>query len=134
MNRILLLLVMMASVVACAPLPVVREAADGNASSGSSSPANEETDASPGPATVLLQQSRSQRDAGRYGEAAASLERAVRIEPANPYLWLELAEVYLAAGDAGQAEAHARKAFSLAGSDSDAESAAQRILDVIAGS
>ncbi|MEW6489479.1 MAG: tetratricopeptide repeat protein, partial [Thermodesulfobacteriota bacterium] len=50
---------------------------------------------------------------GRPGPAAAALERALRIEPANPDLWARLAEVRLAQGEPRQAESFALKALGL---------------------
>src|SRR6266705_1592722 len=55
--------------------------------------------------------------AGRLTNAAASLERALRIEPRNPRLWQELARVRLKQGDYAQAESTAARSNSWAGSD-----------------
>jgi Flp pilus assembly protein TadD len=66
---------------------------------------------------ALLEQSRDERVAGNYADAAVSIERALRIDPNNPALWIELAEIKAAAGDFEQAEMMARKALTLAGSD-----------------
>ena len=68
-----------------------------------------------GPAgEALLIQGANERRAGDYRAASATLERALRIEPGAPALWLELARVRLLEGDPGQAEQLARKAGSLA--------------------
>ena len=80
----------------------------------------------------LFQESRQHVAAGEYPAAAASLERAVRIEPANPWLWLELAKVHFASGNLSQAESHARKALSLAGQDVAAQETAEDLLNAIA--
>jgi Flp pilus assembly protein TadD len=80
----------------------------------------------------LLQESRQYAAAGEYAAAAASLERAVRIEPADPWLWIELAKVHLASGNLPQAESHARKALTLAGQDPAAREAAEDLLNAIA--
>lgn len=64
---------------------------------------------------ALLQESRSYQAAQQYDAAAASLERALRIDPRNPELWLELGGLQFALGDANQAENMARKALSLSG-------------------
>ena len=77
---------------------------------------------------ALLEQGRRQSADGDYDQAIASLERALRIEPANPWLWLELAQIHRSAGNERQADGHARKALSLAGSDQAAEQAARRFL------
>jgi Flp pilus assembly protein TadD len=77
---------------------------------------------------VLLEQSRDERAAGSYAEAAISIERALRIDPNNPALWIELAEIKSAEGDLDQAEMMARKALTLAGSDRSIEERAERLL------
>src|SRR5437762_13065607 len=52
----------------------------------------------------LMDSARNDVAAGRLANAAASLERALRIEPRNPRLWHELARVRLLQGDRVQAE------------------------------
>ena len=54
---------------------------------------------------------------GRLANAAASLERALRIEPRNPRLWQELSRVRLLQRDYVQAESCAARSNSWAGSD-----------------
>ena len=67
------------------------------------------------PAVVaLLGQAENQANNGDLGAAAASLERAIRIEPRNPLLWYHLATVRLAQQEAAQAEQLAVKSNSLA--------------------
>ena len=46
----------------------------------------------------LVQSARADAAAGRLANAAATLERALRIEPRNPRLWQELARVRLQQG------------------------------------
>jgi tetratricopeptide (TPR) repeat protein len=65
----------------------------------------------------LLEGARTDAAAGRLANAAASLERALRIEPRNPRLWQELARVRLKQGDYAQAESTASRSSSWAGSD-----------------
>src|SRR5712691_7360528 len=65
----------------------------------------------------LLDGARADTAAGRLANAAASLERALRIEPRNPRLWQELARVRLKQGDYAQAESTAARSNSWAGSD-----------------
>ncbi|MGE4544529.1 MAG: tetratricopeptide repeat protein [Pedobacter sp.] len=65
----------------------------------------------------LLNKARTQSTAGQLHEASASLERAVRIEPRNPYLWQELARVRLEQGLYRQAENLAAKSNSLITTD-----------------
>ena len=66
----------------------------------------------------LLDGARADAAAGRLANAAASLERALRIEPRNPRLWQELARVRLKQGDYAQAENIAARSNSWAGDDS----------------
>jgi predicted Zn-dependent protease len=65
----------------------------------------------------LMQSARGDVAAGRLPNAAASLERALRIEPRNPRLWQELARVRLKQGQYAQAESVAARSNSWAGSD-----------------
>ena len=65
----------------------------------------------------LMDGARADAAAGRLANAAASLERALRIEPRNPRLWAELARVRLKQGDYAQAESTAARSNSWAGSD-----------------
>jgi tetratricopeptide (TPR) repeat protein len=68
-----------------------------------------------GPAVLtLMDQAATSRREGRPEAAVASLERAVRIEPRNAFIWSELAAVYIDAGNYDQAEAIAQRANSLA--------------------
>jgi len=66
---------------------------------------------------ALLTQSRVHQAAGNYEQAAASIERALRIEPRQPLLWLELGNIRLKEGDFAQAEGMGRKALSLSAGD-----------------
>jgi cytochrome c-type biogenesis protein CcmH/NrfG len=52
----------------------------------------------------LMESAQADTQAGRLANAAASLERALRIEPRNPRVWHELARVRLAQGDYMQVE------------------------------
>lgn len=65
----------------------------------------------------LVDGARADAAAGRLVNAAASLERALRIEPRNPRLWQELARVRLKQGDYVQAESVAARSNSWAGGD-----------------
>ena len=65
----------------------------------------------------LMHDARADAAAGRLTRAAASLERALRIEPRNPRLWHELAQVRLKQGDYAQAESIAARSNSWAGED-----------------
>lgn len=67
-----------------------------------------------GPASrALVGQAQKQIAAKNYAVAASSIERALRIEPGNPLLWIELAKVRQAEGNYVQAENLARKAISM---------------------
>jgi Tfp pilus assembly protein PilF len=65
----------------------------------------------------LVDGARADAAAGRLANAAASLERALRIEPRNPRLWQELARVRLKQGDYAQVESTAARSNSWAGGD-----------------
>ena len=89
--------------------------------------ARPQSDAS-GASGVLLEQSRAQRAAGSLPAARASLERALRLDPNNPTLWIELGELELQTGNATQAATLARKAMTLAGQDGRLAARAERLL------
>ncbi len=78
---------------------------------------------------VLLERSRAQAAAGSYAAAETSVERALRIAPNDARLWLELAQVKLAAGDTQQAGVMARKALTLAGADTETRARAEKLID-----
>lgn len=63
---------------------------------------------------ALLGQAEQQANAGELESAAASLERAIRIDPRNAVLWHHLATVRLSQGESAQAEQLAVKSNSLA--------------------
>jgi len=77
---------------------------------------------------ALLTQSRGHQAAGRYEQAAASIERALRIEPRQPVLWLELGNIRLKEGDFAQAESMGRKALSLATGDAALTARAEQLI------
>jgi Flp pilus assembly protein TadD len=77
---------------------------------------------------TLLTESRGHQAAGRYPQAAASIERALRIEPRQPALWLELGTIRLKEGNNAQAESMARKALSLANGDASIEARAGQLI------
>ena len=76
----------------------------------------------------LMDSARSDAAAGRLGSAAATLERALRIEPRNPRLWHELAKVRLRQADYSQAESLAARSNTYAGDDRDLRAANQKII------
>jgi uncharacterized protein HemY len=65
---------------------------------------------------------------GDIDGASATLDRALRIEPSNPLLWIELGRVRLVDGNAHQAEVCARKALALASGDPASQGQAGRVL------
>ena len=98
-----------------APLPEAR------------TPPRSQSDAS-GASRALLEQSRAERAAGSYAQATASVERALRIDPNNAELWVELGELELMRGNAAQAASMARKALTLAGRNTAVANRAERLL------
>lgn len=79
-------------------------------------------------ASALVAQSHAQAGSGEYAAAGATLERALRIEPDNPLLWVELGRVQLSQGNAGQAGGMGRKALALATGDPAAQASAWRLI------
>jgi Tfp pilus assembly protein PilF len=77
----------------------------------------------------LMSNARADLAANRLGSAAATLERALRIEPRNPRLWHELARVRLKQGEYAQAQSTAARSNSWAGADAELRAANQRIID-----
>ena len=77
----------------------------------------------------LMDSARSDVAGGRLSNAAATLERALRIEPTNPRLWQELARVRLQQGQFAQAESTAMRSNSYAGTDAALRAENQRIIE-----
>jgi Tfp pilus assembly protein PilF len=65
----------------------------------------------------LMETARADAASGNLAGAAASIERALRIEPRNARLWHELARVRLKQGQYAQAENVAARSNSWAGDD-----------------
>lgn len=82
----------------------------------------------------LVTSSRAAKASGDYTHALADIERAVRIEPRNPYLWIELGEIHLLQDDPRRAASMARKAMSVAGDNREAKIAAESLLQRASGS
>jgi predicted Zn-dependent protease len=76
----------------------------------------------------LVTQARTQVAHGDLPAASSTLDRALRIEPNNPLLWIELGRLRLAESDAHQAEGCGRKALALASGDRLAQAQAGRLL------
>jgi tetratricopeptide (TPR) repeat protein len=82
-----------------------------------------------GPAAQsLVAQARAQTARGELPGASTTLDRALRIEPGNPLLWIEVSRLRLAENDARQAEACGRKALALSSGDPNARAQAGRAL------
>jgi len=81
------------------------------------------------PATsALVTQARTATANGDFDAAAATLERALRIEPDNPLVWIEMGQMRLASGDAVQAENMGRRALALAAGAPREQSAAWQLI------
>jgi uncharacterized protein HemY len=65
---------------------------------------------------------------GDFDAASSTLDRALRIEPNNPLLWIELGRLRLAEHDAHQAEGCGRKALALASGDHRTQKQAGNLL------
>jgi Tfp pilus assembly protein PilF len=82
---------------------------------------------------ALVEQARRESDLGNDALAGATLERALRIDGNNPWIWIELGYLRLDAGQRAAAESMARKALSLAARDPGARAAAARLLQQAGG-
>lgn len=67
----------------------------------------------------LRGQAAESMSAGEPDQAAATIERALRIQPRNPVLWLDLAAVRFAQEEFAQCENTAKRALSYAGNKND---------------
>jgi len=79
-------------------------------------------------ASALVTFAHQQVASGDTAQAAATLERALRIEPENPLVWIELGRVRLAENNPAQANAMGRKALALATGDPLAQSSAWHLI------
>lgn len=77
---------------------------------------------------ALVAQAESQRKTKNFVQAAATLERALRIEPNNPLLWLEYGELRMDESNFAQAENMGRKAVASASGDPRTQAAAWRLI------
>ena len=66
---------------------------------------------------ALMDSARTDIANGKFDTAVAPLERALRIEPPNPFLWQELARLRLQQGQFQQAEGLAARSNGWAGSN-----------------
>lgn len=132
-------LVAAALLAGCAttPVPSTRE---GSTLPDSGSPGRDGSSAEPMPGTprqtpgpevptlALLQQSERAVQAGNVDEAIGYVERAIRLSPRDPGLWLRLAELQLAAGHDGTAIQMANKAIALSSSRPDVQRSAWLVV------
>jgi hypothetical protein len=79
-------------------------------------------------ATALVAQAHRQAAGGDPQLAISSIERALRIEPDNPLLWIELGEIHESAGHFEQAGGIGHKALQLATGDPRAQSASWHLI------
>jgi len=123
------------------PAPSLRPASPSNSSAGPLYPAPPSPSAPSqrapppprenrlSPATgSLVTQARTLMSHGDFDGASSTLDRALRIEPNNPLLWIELGRLRLAETDAHQAEGCGRKALALASGDQGTQRQAGRLL------
>ena len=77
---------------------------------------------------ALVSQAQIQLASKNFAVAASSIERALRIEPDNPLLWIELGKVRQAEGNYSQAENMGRRALSMSANALRAQSAAWSLI------
>ena len=75
-----------------------------------------------------MAQAHAQANGGNYPLAASTIERAMRIEPGNPLLWIELGQIRLNEGNASQADSMGRKALALSTGDPQAQASAWHLI------
>lgn len=81
------------------------------------------------PATqALVTQATAQRKRGDMPGAAISLDRALRIEPSNPLLWIEMGKLRLDQRNYAQAESMGRKALSMSVGNGSTQAAAWTLI------
>lgn len=115
MKRGLLLALLVSGCASQAPAPVTESGMPGTtpAPQAPAPAARQESMAIAG----LMESARTDAAAGRYPNANASLERALRIEPRNPRLYHQLARVRIQQGQYVQAEQFAVRSNSYAADD-----------------
>jgi predicted Zn-dependent protease len=110
-NRILLLFLPVLLLTACAVLRPGTKAVSEN------------------PAVLMLvEQAHAEAAENKLRSAVATIERAQRLEPRNPWLWQELARLHLAQGDFAQAESFAARSNTWAGNDGTLHAANWRLI------
>ncbi len=81
-----------------------------------------------GAVLALLEQAEDQQRQGQNQQALTSLERAQRIAPRQPLVYLQLAQLHQDMGQTQKAQQFARKGLSLAGNDTRLIQAFKRLL------
>jgi hypothetical protein len=76
----------------------------------------------------LVGQAQAQRQRGDFPGATVSLERALRIEPNNPLLWIEMGRLRMDQSNFAQAESMGRKALSMSVGDDRTQSLAWALI------
>lgn len=77
---------------------------------------------------ALVAQAQAQRKKGDLPGATQSLERALRIEPNNPLLWIEMGRLRMDQRNYTQAENLGRKALAMSVGDDQAQSQAWQLI------
>ena len=77
---------------------------------------------------ALVSQAQAQRQKGDLPGATVSLERALRIEPSNPLLWIEMGRLRMDQRNYLQAENMARKALATSVGDDRTQAAAWQLV------
>ncbi len=77
---------------------------------------------------ALVAQAEAQRKKGDLPGASVSLDRALRIEPNNPLLWIEMGRLRMDQRNYPQAENMARKALSMSVGDDATQSVAWELI------
>jgi predicted Zn-dependent protease len=77
---------------------------------------------------ALVSQAQAQRKRGDLPGASVSLDRALRIEPSNPLLWIEMGRLRLDQQNHAQAENMGRKALSMSVGDNASQAAAWELI------
>lgn len=108
------------------PEPPTRDADTAGVAAPQAGPARAE----PPNRAVIALVNRANRDAaaGRHATAAASLERAIKIDPGNAWLWHRLANTRLDQGQAEQAVSLATRSNALAGGDDELRARNWRLI------
>lgn len=77
---------------------------------------------------ALVNQAQAQRKKGDLPGATVTLDRALRIEPNNPLLWIEMGRLRMDQRNYPQAESMGRKALSMSVGDDRTQSAAWQLI------